>query len=83
MPSYMSRAIGGPHPAAVRCDAAGLPVAVAGRAVECIRDEWRVDESWWTGRPIHRRYFELVLDGGADVVVFADQRSGEWWAQRA
>jgi hypothetical protein len=42
-----------------------------------------VDESWWTGRPIHRRYFELVLRGGADVVVFADRRTGEWWAQRA
>jgi len=46
-------------------------------------DEWRVDEGWWSGRPVHRRYFEVVLAGGADVVVFADRRSGEWWAQRA
>jgi len=51
--------------------------------VESVRDEWRVDEGWWSGRPVHRRYFEVVLAGGADVVVFADRRSGEWWAQRA
>jgi hypothetical protein len=77
-----TRTIGGPRRAAVRCGADGIPVAVRDRPVECVRDEWRVDESWWTGRPIHRRYFELVLRGGADVVVFADSRSGEWWAQR-
>jgi hypothetical protein len=78
-----TRTIGGPRRASVRCGPDGTPVAVAGRPVECVRDEWRVDEAWWSGRPVHRRYFELVLSGGADVVVFADRRSGEWWAQRA
>ena len=82
MRSPTTRTIGGPRRAAVLCDGDGTPVAVSDRPVECIRDEWRVDEGWWTGRPIHRRYFELVLRGGADVVVFADRRSGEWWAQR-
>ena len=72
----LTRTIGGPRRAAVRCESGGLPVAVAGRSVECVRDEWRVDEAWWTARPVHRRYFELVLRGGADVVVFADRRTG-------
>lgn len=78
-----TRTIGGPRRTTVRCDAGGVPVAVAGRPVECVRDEWRVDEAWWSARPVHRRYFELVLHGGADVVVFADRRTGEWCAQRA
>jgi isopentenyl diphosphate isomerase/L-lactate dehydrogenase-like FMN-dependent dehydrogenase len=77
-----TRTIGGPRRAAVGCGADGIPMTVGDRTVECVRDEWRVDESWWTDRPIHRRYFELVLRGGADVVVFADCRSGEWWVQR-
>ena len=83
MRATATRIIGGPRRTAVRCDAAGVPLAVAGCPVECVRDEWRVDEAWWTDRPVRRRYFELVLRGGADVVVFADRRSGEWWSQRA
>jgi hypothetical protein len=82
MRSPATRTIGGPRKTSVRCDPGGTPVAVSGRPVECVRDEWRVDEGW-SGRPVHRRYFEVVLAGGADVVVFADRRSGEWWAQRA
>jgi hypothetical protein len=81
MGSTGTRTIGGPRRIAVGTGADGVPVFAAGRPVECVRDEWRVDEAWWSGNPIHRRYFELVLRGGADVVVFAD-RSGGWWAQR-
>jgi hypothetical protein len=76
------RRLASPRPAAVEADASGVPVAVAGRAVEHLRDEWRVDEGWWTGRPVSRRYFELVLATGADVVVFHDRRDGRWYAQR-
>jgi hypothetical protein len=47
-----------------------------------LRDEWRVEEGWWTGTPVSRRYFELVLANGADVVVFHDRRDGGWYAQR-
>ena len=49
---------------AVSTDAAGLPVAVGGRAVEHLRDEWRVEEGWWTRRPVRRAYFDLVLADG-------------------
>jgi hypothetical protein len=76
------RRIGSPRPAAVRTDPHGVPVSVGGRAVEHLRDEWRVDEGWWTGRPVSRRYFELVLENGADVVVFCDRRADRWFAQR-
>ena len=59
------------------------PVAVAGRPVAQLRDEWHVEEGWWTRQPVRRAYFELVLDGGRNTVVFCDRRRGRWYAQRA
>ena len=32
-------------------------------------------------RPVRRRYFELTLAGGANVVVFCDLGSGRWYSQ--
>jgi len=42
-----------------------------------------VEDGWWSGRPQCRRYFELVLEDGSDVVIFLEQRSGRWFRQRA
>ena len=42
-----------------------------------------VEDRWWTERPLRRRYFELVLAGGRNVVVFHDLRDRRWYAQRA
>jgi hypothetical protein len=50
--------------------------------VESVRDEWRVDEGWWTGRPIQRRYFDVVMADGRNAVVFCDRRTGRWFTQR-
>ena len=72
-----------PRLVAVRTDASGTPTAVAGRPVQHLREEWRVEEGWWTRRPLHRRYFELVLDDGRNAVVFCDRRRGRWYTQRA
>jgi hypothetical protein len=82
-PRSAVRRIGGPRAACVSAGEDGIPVAVGGRAVEHVRDEWRVDEGWWTGRPVQRRYFELVLADGQNAVVFRDAASGRWYAQRA
>ena len=51
------------------------------RAVDAVVEEWRIDDEWWR-TPIHRRYFEVVLEGGAHVVLFEDLVSGEWFMQR-
>jgi hypothetical protein len=69
-----------PRPVEVRA-AAGVPAAVAGSAVEAVREEWWVEDRWWTTRPLHRRYFELVLADGRDTVVFRE--GGHWYRQRA
>ena len=64
-------------------DDRGLPTAVGGRPVTHLRDEWRVEEGWWTRRPLRRRYFDLVLDDGRNTVVFLDRQRRRWYAQRA
>ena len=72
-----------PRRAEVRTDGAGVPVAVESVAVESVREEWLVEDRWWTERPLRRRYFELVLSDGRDVVVFEAEDSASWFAQRA
>ena len=78
-----SRRLGAPRPVAVAADEHGPPLAVAGVAVDAVREEWLVEDRWWTGRPLRRRYFELVLTDGRNVVVFRDLVAGGWFSQRA
>ena len=78
------RALGLPQPVAVTADADGLPLTVDGRVVEAVREEWRVEEGWWSERPLARRYVETVLADGRLVVLFEDRlRHGRWYAQRS
>lgn len=71
-----------PCPVEVRVGPDGAPRAVAGVAAEAVREEWRLEDRWWTLRPLRRRYFELVLADGRDVVVFREA-DGRWYRQRA
>ncbi len=59
----------------------GGPSGGDGRQVEVIVEEWRIDDEWWR-TPIHRRYVEVVLTGGAHVVLFEDLATGEWFLQQ-
>jgi hypothetical protein len=61
----------------------GAPRTIAGAGVDSIREEWVVEDRWWTGKPLRRRYFEVVLDDGRNVVVFRDLAGGGWFLQRA
>ena len=78
-----ARRLGAPRPVAVRTNERGVPIAVAGVAVEGVREEWVVEDRWWTPRPLRRRYFELVLANGRNAVVFRDLVAGKWLSQRA
>jgi hypothetical protein len=66
----------------VEVDAEGVPIAVEGVAVGAVREEWVVEDRWWTPRRLWRHYFELVLADGRDVVVFRTS-VGRWYRQRA
>jgi hypothetical protein len=78
-----SRRLGAPQPASVEADDRGTPAAVGDMAVDSVREEWVVEDRWWTGRPLRRRYFEVVLVDGRNVVVFRDVVDGGWYLQRA
>ncbi len=70
-----------PWPVPVQVDSDGTPKAVGRLAVESVREEWLVEDGWWTQKPLQRRYFELVLSDGSDVVVFREP-DGRWYRQR-
>jgi hypothetical protein len=77
-----ARRIGTPKPARVEVGPDGLPVAVGHTPVEAVREDWVVEDRWWTGERLRRRYFELVLDDGRNVVVFHDLVTRAWFDQR-
>lgn len=71
-----------PQLVAVEVDADDVPRMVEGVAVAAVREEWLVEDRWWTLRRLWRHYFELALADGANVVVFRGS-SGRWYRQRA
>lgn len=60
----------------------GWPTRAGGVPVEAILEEWFVTDAWWSGTPVRRRYFELILLGGINLTVFCDLNSDRWFAQR-
>ena len=58
------------------------PASVSGRRVDTIREEWLVEDRWWTSDPLRRHYLELALEDGRCVVVFRDLVAGGWFEQR-
>ena len=78
-----SRRLGSPKPTAVIPRDGGLPRTVAGADVDTVREEWVVEDRWWTTRPLRRRYFEVVLTDGRNLVVFRDLVGGGWFLQRS
>ena len=73
-----------PKPVEVEAGSDGVPSAVGAVAVEAVREEWLVEDLWWTPKPLSRRYFELVLADGRDMVVFREpDEGGRWFEQRA
>lgn len=83
MAAASARRLGTARSMAVRAGQGGRPLVVGRKQVEGVREDWVVEDRWWTGRPVRRRYFELVLEDGRNVVVFHDLIDGEWFAQRS
>jgi len=78
----MTRRLYRPRPLAIQADAAGVPISVGRAPVEAVREEWLIDDRWWTGRQLRRRYFDLVTVDGVNRVVFCDLTSGRWFGQK-
>ncbi len=80
------RALNLPSAVEVEIGTDGLPIAIVegaegqGGPVQEVVEVWRIDDEWWR-QPIHRRYVEVVLEGGAHVVLFEDEVTNEWFVQ--
>lgn len=72
-----------PQRVAVRTDPGGAPAAVEGIPVDAVREEWLVEDRWWTAKPLRRHYFELALGDGRALTVFRTARAQRWYRQRA
>jgi len=72
-----------PQRVAVRTDPGGAPSTVDGQRVESVREEWLVEDRWWTPKPLQRHYFELALGDGRALTVFRTARAQRWYRQRA
>jgi hypothetical protein len=77
----VSRALGAPRQVRVRAGAEGVPETVDGRRIEAVRESWLIEDRWWTGRPLRRRYWEVLSAAGRNLVVFHDLVDGEWFVQ--
>jgi hypothetical protein len=78
-----ARRLNAPRSVVVQAHADGTPRCLNRQDVAVIREEWRVVDRWWTDDPIHRRYFDVVLETGENAVVFHDDDAGTWFTQRA
>jgi len=78
-----ARRLNAPRAALVEGHADGTPRRVNRQGVATLREEWRIVDRWWTEEPVDRRYFDLVLETGENVVVYRDGESGAWFSQRA
>ncbi len=76
------RRLNEPRSVTVSAAGDGPPRAVDRVAVEAVREEWLVEDRWWTPRPLRRHYFELALADGRALTVFRDG-DGRWFRQRA
>jgi hypothetical protein len=70
-----------PWRAEVEVDSEGIPLTVEGIEVAAVREEWVVEDRWWTPRRLWRHYFELALVDGRNAVVFRGS-NGRWYRQR-
>ena len=72
-----------PERVVIRTDPRGAPLQVEGTTVEAVREEWLVEDRWWTPKPLRRHYFELALEGGRALTVFRGAGAQRWYRQRA
>ena len=74
-----------PQPLRVEADSGGTPRRAwrrgRWRAVVQVRDRYRTDDRWWTGDPVSREYFELLLEDGRPITVYLDRLEEQWYAQ--
>ena len=82
------RPLNRPEPVRVNEDDDGGPSAIVAHGrragvASIIEDVWEIVDEWWRPSPIARRYYRVVLQGGAAVTLFHDLANGAWYKQGA
>jgi len=77
-----ARCLAVPRSAQVLAGRGGRPIDVDGHEVVAVRESWLIEDRWWTGTPLRRRYWEVVTIDGRDLVVFRDLEAGSWFRHR-
>lgn len=79
-------AIGVPFPGRVITGPSGAPHAVITgdrrRRVLRILDRWITKDRWWTETPIERRYFQVQVEPGRQLLLYVESPSGVWHHRR-
>ena len=70
-----------PQPIRVKATASGIPTVVDGKRVEAIRNDWLIEDRWWTRTPLRRRYWEVLTSTGRCLVLFHDLVTHRWFGQ--
>jgi hypothetical protein len=77
------RHLAAPRRVTVIAAPSGVPhvvvIADRRRTVTAVREDWLVQDRWWTEEPVDRHYFDLLLEHGRPLVVFREALSGEWF----
>ncbi len=59
----------------------GIPKTVDGSRVETVRNDWLIEDRWWTREPLRRRYWEVLTGSGRCMVIFQDLEKHRWHRQ--
>jgi hypothetical protein len=49
--------------------------------IASVADIWEINEEWWRGKPINRRYYRVVTEDERIVTIFRDLVDGGWYRQ--
>ncbi|MEZ4625630.1 MAG: hypothetical protein R2843_12745 [Thermomicrobiales bacterium] len=50
--------------------------------IERIEEFWTIEDEWWLGRPIRRRYYRVRLETGHLQTIYHDLTQDRWFTQR-
>ena len=49
-------------------------------AVRIAAGPWRLEEGWWSDRPVAREYWDVELDAAGLFRIYRDVATGRWFA---
>jgi len=84
------RSLNQPRPIGMEADPTTRGIALprvlieAGRRqrIERIEEFWTIDDEWWLGRPVRRRYYRVRLEAGYMQTIYHDLAQDRWFTQR-